>query len=322
MSNFSQFFPAGSSGGSGGGINSYAPFLVTVTSNPTGYDATTGLYTHPDGTFWLKSGFTLNSSAYPDAKGGSQPQYTKAASQIPQPAGMTAIEDCAYNDNTGNYWLRDGSGNAKEMTPAGVATGNIIDDVSGIQNLTYNTTADTIWVRTSAGFREYDANSPYALTGRSFSQPTPTMDRGMTYDSISDTMWGISSSNRICYEFSLTGVLTGRQFTPTIAAQSAFGCVHIPSTNNIWVASSQNTSPRPMEEWSVDTLAATGQTITNVNGFVSNQPIGMCRSINNTFAIVIYTTGLLLFNASYEVGDSTARTSAMGDGQPLFLKIK
>ena len=42
MSNFSQFFPAGSGGSGGSGINSYAPFKVTATGNPIGYNATTG----------------------------------------------------------------------------------------------------------------------------------------------------------------------------------------------------------------------------------------------------------------------------------------
>ena len=40
MSNFSTFFPTSS--GEGAGINSYAPFKITATGNPIGYDATTG----------------------------------------------------------------------------------------------------------------------------------------------------------------------------------------------------------------------------------------------------------------------------------------
>ena len=54
MSNFTTFFPSGGSGG--GGINSYAPFKVSSTGNPAGYNSTTGLYTNPiDNSVWLKN---------------------------------------------------------------------------------------------------------------------------------------------------------------------------------------------------------------------------------------------------------------------------
>jgi hypothetical protein len=69
MSNFSSYFPVPSSGGGGIPINGYFPFLVNTST--TGYDNATGLYTHPDGTFWLKTGFQINAAAtvYPDAAG-------------------------------------------------------------------------------------------------------------------------------------------------------------------------------------------------------------------------------------------------------------
>ena len=72
MSNYSDFFGVGSSGGGGGSvpINSYLPFYVSGTSNPTGYDAATGLYTHPDGNFYLQTGFTLGADGYPNATSG------------------------------------------------------------------------------------------------------------------------------------------------------------------------------------------------------------------------------------------------------------
>ena len=59
MSNFSQFFPAGGgSGGEGAGINSYAPYKVsTTTNNPNGYNFATGIYTNPvDESVWIKTG--------------------------------------------------------------------------------------------------------------------------------------------------------------------------------------------------------------------------------------------------------------------------
>lgn len=62
----------GGSTGTGLPVNSYAPFDVSnATGNPTGYNATTGLYTHPNGDFYIKTGKTIidSANAYPDATG-------------------------------------------------------------------------------------------------------------------------------------------------------------------------------------------------------------------------------------------------------------
>jgi hypothetical protein len=67
MSSYSDFFGAASAGG-GAPINSFAGFLVSATDNPTGYNATTGLYTSPDGTYWLKTGLLItDTGSYPNA---------------------------------------------------------------------------------------------------------------------------------------------------------------------------------------------------------------------------------------------------------------
>jgi|TARA_R110000803_G_scaffold77004_1_gene141829 hypothetical protein len=58
--------------GTGFPVNSYAPFFVTGTGTPTtGYNATTGLYNHPNGDVWIETGKTIidASNAYPDATG-------------------------------------------------------------------------------------------------------------------------------------------------------------------------------------------------------------------------------------------------------------
>lgn len=57
--------------GTGLPVNSYAPFYKSVSGNPTGYNATTGLYNHPNGDVWLETGKTIvdTSNAYPDATG-------------------------------------------------------------------------------------------------------------------------------------------------------------------------------------------------------------------------------------------------------------
>jgi hypothetical protein len=65
MANFSNYFPIPSSGGGGGGLtNTYAAFHVndgTVAGFPltVGYTPSTGVYEHPEGGVFLKTGHTL-----------------------------------------------------------------------------------------------------------------------------------------------------------------------------------------------------------------------------------------------------------------------
>jgi hypothetical protein len=58
--------------GTGLPVNSYAPFFTSGSGNPTGYNATTGLYNHPNGDVWLDTGKTIvdSTSAYPSATSG------------------------------------------------------------------------------------------------------------------------------------------------------------------------------------------------------------------------------------------------------------
>ena len=137
MSNYSDFFGVGSSGGGGGGapINSYTPFLVSSTGNPTGYDSTTGLYTHPDGTFWLRTGNTLTgvTATYPDA--------TQVAAEVPlssyvstggASAGSGASSDSTFfqSFSGGTYWQKVANANTNNFVEytfgTNVATGNTI----------------------------------------------------------------------------------------------------------------------------------------------------------------------------------------------------
>lgn len=77
MSDFTDFFPAGGGNGIAGGgipINGYFPMIVGATGT-TGYDQGTGLYTHPDGTFWAITGksiaYSVPDNTYPNATGAT-----------------------------------------------------------------------------------------------------------------------------------------------------------------------------------------------------------------------------------------------------------
>ena len=117
MSNFSQYFPIGSSGGGGGiPINGYFPFTVSSTGDPTGYDSTTGLYTHPDGTFWLKSGFRINSlsTLYPSATGVIGYGYDNFTFATTYEANGVAF------DGTDYFIVSDQTNTVRQYTSAGV----------------------------------------------------------------------------------------------------------------------------------------------------------------------------------------------------------
>lgn len=66
MPNLSDFFPAQAATGTGLPVNTHESFYVGGTGNPSGYNATTGLYTHPNGDVWLKTGYTIidNTNSY------------------------------------------------------------------------------------------------------------------------------------------------------------------------------------------------------------------------------------------------------------------
>ena len=78
MSKYTDFYA--STGGEIVAINGYVDFLVGATGNPTGYDNTTGIYDHPGGATFIRTGFTTAAGPYPDANatGGNVGDATAA----------------------------------------------------------------------------------------------------------------------------------------------------------------------------------------------------------------------------------------------------
>ena len=154
MSNYSDFFGVGSSGGGGGiPINSYTPFLVSSTGVPPGYDATTGLYTHPDGSFWVRSGLVLSGVAttYPNAT--SSP-FIATGRTIPGAAFSTNVQaqyvtsDLIYTKTAANfsmnyteYSFATGAATGKTFvdTGAGAFNGSLMGNV-------YDSANDILWI--------------------------------------------------------------------------------------------------------------------------------------------------------------------------------
>ena len=83
-------------------VNTYESFYVSATGNPTGYDATTGLYTHPNGDQWLKTGNNI-SGDFPDASIAQPATFTATgdAPAISYSSNYTPVRNVAQDDN---YW--------------------------------------------------------------------------------------------------------------------------------------------------------------------------------------------------------------------------
>ena len=74
-------------------VNTYESFSVSGTGNPSGYNATTGLYTHPNGDYWLKTGNLLSGvqATYPSATVTPGSVLTQTSQTIPASNQGTGI---------------------------------------------------------------------------------------------------------------------------------------------------------------------------------------------------------------------------------------
>jgi len=108
MSNYSTFFPSGTaSGGGSAPMNSYAALRVAGTGNPTGYDATTGLYIQESGEAWLKSGSTITSSDYPLGLGGGSKSYSAISPFVNKSSATNQVTSITYVKTSGKYWAKN-----------------------------------------------------------------------------------------------------------------------------------------------------------------------------------------------------------------------
>lgn len=150
MSNFSSFFPDNSLP-----INSYTAFDVSATSNPPGYNASTGIYSNPDGTYWLKTGNIVS--------GSSMSTYSNATTSNPIASGKSVAP--AYDSSNQTCWIDESNGTfaVQHYNPSSTriaeysmvtqaATGKTINTNSQFPNgngltggIAYDSSADVIW---------------------------------------------------------------------------------------------------------------------------------------------------------------------------------
>lgn len=314
MSNFSQYFPIGgsSSGGDGGGgINSYAPFKVIATDNPVGYNATTGLYTNPvDESVWLETGNTIVDSTltYPNASGpsnmGAATGFTfSTTSQTTFPTGVT------FDSVNSFYYVADRLGVVYQYTTAGVYTGvNWSIGFTNSTGITYY--AGNIYICDKTGNRIVEYTTAGVATGFTFSVSTQlTSPQGVWRDA---THYYVGRYQ--IYQYTTAGVYTGLYGFNT--SNPASGLIS-DGTNNLYVI--ENNAR-------VDTLyLSTGLPTGQSFSFSPGNQIDITLNASNNFVTVSDVNNNVTEWYGPDarlVGDSTTRTSAMGDGQPLFIKLK
>ena len=213
MSQYSDFFGVASAGGSALPINSYHAFMVTTTDNPTGYNSTTGLYTHPDGTYWVESGNRIadTTGIYPNAT-GQVGGTTGAPSPQNFPSSPNTINSMSGGEGTTDIVLTEGNTIRKYPNGGGNQITAIGNPANSDSRVSYNSINNTFIVTTqgvSLNFVMYEYNfSTMTSTGFTFSYSTlNTSGPGMTHDPINDRYLIADQTN--IYEYSTNGTQTG-----------------------------------------------------------------------------------------------------------------
>ena len=323
MGDFSQYFPIGSSGSGGSSINSYTSFKVTATDNPVGYNATTGLYTNPvDGSVWLETGKQLidnEPKLYPNAAGIESFQGAPNVISLDTATTTWTIRCNAYDSTNDLFYLYQASSQLiHEYTSALVPTGNT---VTGGHIASINTMR---FIGNDKVYIGAEGKSYNIITGAVVTTGGPVINSGMWIDSITGSTFWVSSDANTFQEYSSSTL------APTGATQSRFTTnwqhqLSSPPGNlagsvdgaNVWYGNSDNSTKY------------TGQGILNyTSGVISDQEktdAYIYKIVGNEYYF-IGSNGVNVktfkINLSNEVGDSTTRTSAMGDGQPLFIRLK
>jgi len=341
MSNFSTFFPAGG-GGEGAGINSYAPFKVAATGNPIGYNATTGLYTNPvDESVWLKTGNTLTETI--SSGDGSYPNATTISSTTQYfdskfTGGLLSFSNKGmvdYFPNNALYSIFDNS--AGDFTKKNLTTGAVITTYASLgggrgQWVGYTGTTNNTVITVTSGFLATEYNESTGSQIRTVATGIPGVADGVdTFAIILIGNYLYLTTSKITYEFDATTLLyTGNSFNlPTLAGltPSLLGQIQMLFDGTyVWMAARnlntvyRFTSALAYDNFNFSLSDGSSQT-TSVFKFL-NDPTGtylMTSDSTNGRQFDQYNKSAVVINV---YGDSTTRTSAMGDGQPLFIKLK
>ena len=329
MSNYSDFFGVGSSGGGGGvPINGYTPFLVTTTGNPTGYDATTGLYTHPDGTYWVQTGFTIldTSGAYPSATGTPGATGTWASVGNYNSGGTTINGNAygAWSDGTDYYIMTGNTGANTRAFKRFDSTFTFIDETSAgatANYLTVGLTGDVsqnlMWSLKQSNNVVTEWNYPARTpTGNTYTLPGGTAMSGFYYDTSTSKFYSIDSAPNFTIRRYDSSFNLEKTLNPTFPTTGfAYGMTSYPGSSYLYV---NNNNVIYAYDISLDNPVST--LVSNITGGSLEQGIWMDSGeivSANRFNDIKQSNP---FTSGKSVGDLTARTDT-DTTQPLFIRV-
>lgn len=319
----------GGATGTGLPVNTYESFSVTATGNPTGYDATTGLYTAPSGDYWLKTGNTINidKTTYPDAT-ANLGSYTSLGTNTLAAFGGS------------NRWRRQAiAWNGTRLLQGAPKTSvgadqSLFAQYSPTQPYTQTSTNTRSGPSFIGGIPEIgvalspDNNYAYGY----FPVSSTTQFTVILGNTLGVTITGIVGNSAFAVDnsgniytgdgniYDQTGTLTGTFPVPAVTAFNMAvgndGYLYLFSTSRfLYRALISGLAAGFTQE--VDFSGAPGGDEGYINQSNPNTIIITSggSQTNNTQNVTTYT----YTNAA--LGDATARTDS-GSGQPLFIKIK
>lgn len=332
-------------GGGGLPVNTYESFNVNTTGNPSGYNAATGLYTHPNGDSWLKTGLILPASlatTYPDATLVTAPTST---GRSVAPTYDNTSKACYIDGANGVYALQHYNPSSTRIAEysfaTGAATGKVINTNIQFPNgnglvggISYDSSADVIWSfyrynvvsnATELRLASYDYTTGANLTNQ-------TIYRDNQISTSQNIPYGIAKINNTP-EY----VLYSKQNNIEVSQvwnMSTGSAVLVSTVNTSLYASTyyyltESANTDKIMLWQYDAgkfveFETTNFTATGVETAVASSFInsyGAYALYNNLYSVTDNTTYMSEWLLGSFLGDATARTDA-DSGQPLFIKLK
>jgi len=335
----------GGATGTGLPVNTYESFNVNTTGNPSGYNAATGLYTHPNGDSWLKTGLILPASlatTYPDATLVSAPTST---GRSVAPTYDNTAKACYIDGANGVYALQHYNPSSTRIAEysfaTGAATGKVISTNTQFPNgtgttggISYDSSANVIWSfyrynvvsnATELRLASYDYTTGANLTNQ-------TIYRAPSVSTGNNVPYGIAKINNTP-EYVIYSKQNGTEVMQ-VWNMSTGSAVLVSTVNTSLYASTyyyitESANANKIMLWKYDAgkfveFETTNFTATGVETGVASSFINSYRGYalyNNLYSVTNNTTYMSEWILGSFLGDIIARTDT-DSGQPLFIKLK
>tara|TARA_R110000803_G_scaffold159693_1_gene223755 strand:+ start:427 stop:1464 length:1038 start_codon:yes stop_codon:yes gene_type:complete len=345
MSNFTDFFTTGFP------VNSYAPFFITGTNNPPGYNAN-GLYNHPNGDVWMETGKTLTTTAalYPDATGvtsftSSITQINSVGSGLPtngasSPISLGKTSILSVDEGVNNLIYYYTSTNLTSLGTLNSSSASLTDTLKAVQNPAFNRSTDEHYVvgnNTSGGgignVIHKISESTFTETGTigPVAQCTGGI-KGIAFDHTNGFYYLYDATSEIIYQYiTATNVYTGRNVNMSSAVGDMQGMTF--DGTYLIVTDRNHPSSSPQRMNFITTNNGTVFNQGSIKGYMTTSGIdwrGIAYDSNNNNRFYfsqynrtwsnandpIYSSALVVGNPTLQYGGSSASNI------PMFVKIK